>query len=252
MTTHAEGAARIVGILGSAVYVGPPGQVIKRPTGSGSQTAAARSADEKETALVVRRRHTCRDLAQIAIFAALIAALGWPGTIATAGPVPITLQTLGVMLAGAILGARKGFLAVLTFEVLTFAGLPLLAGGRGGVLWFISAPSAGFVWGWLAGAAVIGWLTRTILPTYPLWRGILATAAGGMVVVYGFGIPVMAINGRMSFVHAAVLNSWFLVGDSAKAVVTAVVAKQVHRAYPGLLPLRRRLSATTPDVVRRS
>ncbi len=78
-------------------------------------------------------RSTSRDLAQIAIFTALIAALGAPGTIkvGTTG-VPITFQTLGVMLAGAILGARKGFLAVMTFEVLTFAGLPLLAGSRGG------------------------------------------------------------------------------------------------------------------------
>ena len=82
---------------------------------------------------MANRRSTARDLAQIAIFAALIAALGLPGTI-TVGPtgVPITLQTLGVMLAGGILGARKGFLSVLVFLVLTSAGLPLLAGGRGG------------------------------------------------------------------------------------------------------------------------
>ncbi|HEY7811867.1 MAG TPA: hypothetical protein VIC62_01435, partial [Nakamurella sp.] len=53
------------------------------------------------------RRHTARDLAQIAVFAALIAALGLPGTLYLGSTaVPITLQTLGVMLAGAILGAR--------------------------------------------------------------------------------------------------------------------------------------------------
>lgn len=185
------------------------------------------------------RRSTSRDLAHIATFAALIAALGWPGTIATAGPVPITLQTLGVMLAGAILGARKGFLAVLTFEVLTFAGLPLLAGGRGGVVWFTSAPSAGFLWAWLPAAAGIGVLTARILPRYPLWLGIAATAVGGMLVVYAIGIPVMAVNGHMSLGHAALLNSWFLVGDAAKAVVAAVVAKRVHRAYPGLIRASR-------------
>ena len=80
------------------------------------------------------RRNTARDLAQIAIFAALIAALGLPGTITvgTTG-VPITLQTLGIMLTGGILGARKGFLAVASFLLLATAGLPLLAGGRGGI-----------------------------------------------------------------------------------------------------------------------
>lgn len=193
------------------------------------------------------RRNTSRDLAQIAIFAALIAALGVPGTIATAGPVPITLQTLGVMLTGAILGARKGFLAVLTFEVLTFAGLPLLAGGRGGVYYFTSYPGAGFILSWLPAAALIGLLTGWILPKYPLLLGILVTAAGGMVVVYAIGIPVMAINGHMSLGRATALNSWYLVGDSAKAIITAVVAKQVHRAYPGLIRAGRRPRVgTTP------
>jgi biotin transport system substrate-specific component len=185
---------------------------------------------------VAIRRSTSRDLAQIAIFAALIAALGAPGTIkvGTAG-VPITFQTLGVMLAGAILGARKGFLAVLTFEVLTFAGLPLLAGGRGGVIYFTTSPSAGFLWGWLAGAALVGALTARILPRYPLWLGILATAAGGMLVIYAVGIPMLAHNAHLSLGAATAANAWFLVGDSVKVILTALVAKRVHRAYPGLI-----------------
>ena len=96
---------------------------------------------------MAQRRNTARDLAQIAIFAALIAALGLPGTITigTSG-VPITLQTLGIMLTGGILGARKGFLAVAVFLLLTTAGLPLLAGGRGGIgVW--AGASAGYLVG---------------------------------------------------------------------------------------------------------
>ncbi len=74
-------------------------------------------------------RTSARDLAQIAVFAALIIALGLPGqiTIGSSG-VPITLQTLGVMLAGALLGARKGVLSVSTVIVLGLA-LPVLAVG---------------------------------------------------------------------------------------------------------------------------
>ena len=122
---------------------------------------------------MANRRSTARDLAQIAIFAALIAALGLPGsiTIGSTG-VPITLQTLGIMLTGGILGARKGFLAVAVFLVLTTAGLPLLAGGRGGLgIW--AGPSAGYLVGWLVGVVVIGLLTAPILPRYPLWQGIV-------------------------------------------------------------------------------
>lgn len=187
------------------------------------------------------RRSTARDLAQIAIFAALIAALGTPGTInlPLAEGVPVTLQTLGVMLAGAILGARKGFLAVLTFEVLTFAGLPLLAGGRGGPQWFTSSVSAGFVWGWLPGVALVGLLTGWILPRYRLWLGIVVTAAGGMVVIYAVGIPVLAAKAHLSLATATHANLAFLPGDAVKVVITALVARQVHRAYPGLLPSRR-------------
>ena len=137
---------------------------------------------------MANRRSTARDLAQIAIFAALIAALGLPGTITVGSTgVPITLQSLGIMLTGGILGARKGFLAVAVFLLLTSAGLPLLAGGRGGLgIW--TGASAGYLVGWLVGVVVIGLLTARILPRYPLWQGILVNFVGGVLVVYLFGV----------------------------------------------------------------
>ncbi len=184
---------------------------------------------------MANRKSTARDLAQIAIFAALIAALGLPGsiTIGSTG-VPITLQTLGIMLAGGILGARKGFLAVLVFLVLTSAGLPLLAGGRGGLgVW--AGPSAGYLVGWLVGVVVIGLLTARILPRYPLWQGILVNLFGGALVIYVFGITWLAIRtGSWGAAFTGALP--FLPGDVLKAVVAAIVVKQVHRAYPGLIP----------------
>lgn len=179
------------------------------------------------------RRNTARDLAQIAIFAALIAALGLPGTIPI-GPtgVPITLQTLGVMLAGGVLGARKGFFAVLVFLVLATAGLPLLAGGRGGLgIWV--APSAGYLVGFLAGVLVVGRLTVRILPRYPLWQGILVNMIGGALVIYLFGVTWLAF--RVGFGAAVVGALPFFPGDLLKAIVAALVVKQVHRSYPGLI-----------------
>ena len=79
-------------------------------------------------------RSTSRDLALIATFTGVVAALGLVPLFTPPGfPVPITAQSLGVMLAGAILGARRGFCSLLLFLVLVAVGLPLLAGRRGGL-----------------------------------------------------------------------------------------------------------------------
>ena len=180
-----------------------------------------------------------RDLAHIAIFAALIAALGLPGALTFgAVAVPITFQTLGVMLAGAILGARKGFFAVLLFLVLAAAGLPLLSGGRGGLVWFTTSPAAGYLYGWLLGAVIIGFFTARMLPRYPYWPALGATILGGIVAVYLIGVPVTAINLGLPVWVAVADSSKFLPGDLLKVIVTVLVARQVHKAYPGLIAAR--------------
>lgn len=190
-------------------------------------------------------RTTARDLAQIAVFAALIIALGLPGTITIGGSaVPITLQSLGVMLAGALLGARKGTLAVLTVIVLGLA-LPVLAGGRTSLV-SLSSPTAGFLIGWLPAAAVIGWLTYRMLPRYNLFAGIAINLLGGIAVLYVFGIAGMLVRTDMTVAAAFAANVSFLPGDALKAVVAAAVAAQVHRAYPALADRRRPDAAAAP------
>jgi biotin transport system substrate-specific component len=197
-----------------------------------------------------RSRSTAGDLAQIAVFAALIAALGLPGALYLGGTaVPITFQTLGVMLAGAILGARKGFLSVLLFLALVAAGLPLLSGGRGGLGVFVG-PSLGYLLGWLLGAAVIGWFTARLLPRYRVLPALAATALGGIVAVYLVGVPAFAAITGTPIGVALLGATIFLPGDVAKVVVTVLVAKGVHRAWPGLItpkpwPLRRSTAAPT-------
>ncbi|MBM7505143.1 biotin transporter BioY [Agromyces aurantiacus] len=192
-----------------------------------------------------RSRTSARDLAQIAVFAALIAALGLPGALYLGGTaVPITFQTLGVMLAGAILGARKGALSVLLLLALVAAGLPLLSGGRGGIAVF-AGPSVGYLIGWVLGAFVVGWLTARLLPTYRVLPALAATAFGGIVVVYLVGVPVLAAITGTPLGVALAGSAIYLPGDVLKVVVTVLVAKGVHRAWPGLIeprpwPWRRR------------
>jgi biotin transport system substrate-specific component len=190
--------------------------------------------DHQTTAGSAKKRLSSRDLALVASFAALIAVLGLPGGVHVFGnAVPVTLQTLGVMLAGSILGWKRGALSVLVLLVLVAAGLPLLSGGRGGLAVFVG-PGAGYLIGWVFGAAVIGWLVQQRLPAYPMWWGGLANVAGGIGVVYLVGIPVQAAVTGTSVWVAAATSLVFLPGDALKVVIATAVASAVHRGYPGI------------------
>ena len=174
-----------------------------------------------------------RNLTHIALFAALIAVLGLIPKIDLAAGVPITAQSLGVMLCGTVLGARRGALAVLLFLVLVAAGLPLLAGGRGG-LGVFAGPSVGYLVGFPVAAFVTGWLMeRTTMST-----GLAATAAsviGGIGVLYVFGIIGMAFMLDKSLSEAAFLGMAFLPGDILKAVLAGLVTQSLARMRPASL-----------------
>ncbi|GIH59329.1 biotin transporter BioY [Microbispora siamensis] len=192
-----------------------------------------------------RRRFPAADVARVSVFAALIAVLGMPGALNIFGDaVPITLQTLGVMLAGAILGTWRSALAIVVLLVLVAAGLPLLAGGRGG-LGVFTGPSAGFLIGWLPGAALTGWIVERGGRTPSTVRLVAACLAGGVGVVYLCGIPVQALVTGLSLGKTALLSAAFLPGDLAKAVLASIVARGTQRAYPDAVPAvhRERLRA---------
>lgn len=180
-------------------------------------------------------RPSARDLALVAIFTGIIAALGIVPAFTPPGfAVPITAQTLGVMLAGSILGARRGGLSLVLFLALVAVGLPLLAGGRGGMGVF-AGPSVGFLLAWPVAAVVIGWVAQRGGPSYKLHWGVVANVLGGIVVVYVGGIVGLAAVLDLSLVAAAATTWVYLPGDAVKVVVAALVARGVHAAYPGLL-----------------
>jgi biotin transport system substrate-specific component len=178
-----------------------------------------------------RSTHT---IAHIALFAALIAVMGMIPKLDLPFGVPITLQTLGVMMAGCLLGARRGFLAVCLFLLMVALGLPLLAGGRGGLGVFV-APSAGFLIGWAPGAAVAGFLMRRL--SHLRGNALLAAAfvsalVGGIVVVYAFGIVGLTLLAKLSVTQAALASAAFIPGDLIKCVVCALVVQTVVRGLP--------------------
>jgi biotin transport system substrate-specific component len=172
-----------------------------------------------------------RDLAYIALFAAITAVLGLVPAIAV-GPVPVTAQTLGVMLAGAILGARRGFLSQLLFLVLVAVGLPLLASGAGGLSVF-AGPTAGYLFAWPVAAFVTGLLTERFWARYDVVRGTVADVVGGIVVIYAIGVPVLVATSGLPWDKALWFGAaLFIPGDLIKAVLAAVIAVQVRRSYP--------------------
>jgi biotin transport system substrate-specific component len=187
-----------------------------------------RTETEPGSGSASRRRYTSTDLALIASFAALIAVLGIVPPIAVGLPVPITLQTMGVMLAGLLLGARRGALAVVVFLVLVAVGLPLLSGGRGG-LGVFAGPSAGYLVGFVLGAYVTGWVRERLENRLPFPVACLTAAVvGGIGAVYLVGIPVLTWRTGADPLAALV----FLPGDLLKAVLATLVAVGVRRALP--------------------
>lgn len=188
-------------------------------------------------------RFDARDLAHIAVFAALIIVLGVVGPIPVPGLVPITAQTLGVMLAGAVLGPWRGAAAVIVVEVLALVGMPVLSGGRGGAAVFVG-PTAGYLLGWIAGAVAIGLIVRSGT-RISWWRIGLATVVGGIAVIYLFGIPVQALVTGMSVPDTALSSLVFLPGDLIKAIAATTITLALARAYPPVFAGRARGAQVT-------
>jgi len=175
-----------------------------------------------------------RHISQSALFAALIAALGLVPKFDLAAGVPITAQSLGVMLAGCLLGARRGALAVLLFLFLVALGLPLLAGGRGGLGVFMG-PTVGFLVGFPVAAFVTGYFSTKWRGSAPVVTTVLAAILGGVVVLYVFGIVGFALVTGQTLAQATSIMWVFVPGDVVKAGLAGLITESVLRLRPGLV-----------------
>jgi biotin transport system substrate-specific component len=173
-----------------------------------------------------------RDLVRIALFAALIAVMGLIPKVDlpfTAG-VPITAQTLGVMLAGLILGPRLGALAVLLFLFVVALGAPVLSGGRGGLGVFFG-PTIGFLVGWVFGAIACGLIRNKLdqlFPQRPFVSALIAALLGGILVIYAFGIPGISLRTELTLDKAAMASAVFIPGDILKSILAAWLVTKIR------------------------
>ncbi|WP_421566599.1 biotin transporter BioY [Ochrobactrum sp. EDr1-4] len=169
-----------------------------------------------------------RSLVLIALFTAIIVVLGLiPPIMIGFFPVPIHAQSMGVLLAGTVLGARAGALTVLLLWVLVAVGLPVLSGGRGGLAVFLS-PTAGYLVGFLPAAFVTGWLSdkvaHRITGRGKLAFGFFVAAALGVVIDHAFGIAWLAFAAGLTLAEATIGNLIFVPGDLIKAAIAAYVS----------------------------
>jgi biotin transport system substrate-specific component len=140
-------------------------------------------------------------------------------------PVPITLQTLAVVLSGLVLGARGGALAQIIYLGLIAMGLPVDAQGIGPAAFF--GPTAGYLLGFVPAAFATGWLSERFAGRN--WWGNFLAAVSGVVVIYLAGVSWLAV------MLGSWLQAWlngvvpFILFDIGKAAIAATVAESGKR-----------------------
>ncbi len=179
---------------------------------------------------------TLKMTARAALMAALIAVGAFLAV--PIGPVPIVLQNLFVLLAGLLLGPRWGVASVGAYLLAGFAGLPVFAGGAGGI-GRLAGPTGGYLIGFPLAAFLAGWVSRR-LSAWPASSGgrrqTMADAAGcvlGGLVIYAAGVPwLMAITGMDAARGLAVGMLPFLPGDAVKIVAAVALARSLRPLMP--------------------
>ncbi len=169
-----------------------------------------------------------KEITFVAVFAAVMGALGIvPPITLSFTPVPITLQTLGVLLAGGVLGARLGAMSQTVFLLLVAVGVPLLSGGRGGLSVFFG-PSVGYLISWPITAFVIGYLLSRIA-NLKLQHILFINLTVGILLIYLIGIPFQALIMHISVVDTVKVSLVYLPGDVLKAVIASFLVYRLRK-----------------------
>lgn len=124
-------------------------------------------------------------------------------------PVPVTLQTFMVLVAGGLFGARVGVGSQLVYLLVAAVGLPVLAGPT------LFGPTGGYLLGFVAAAALMGHFAA-----HPGWRGAALGALLATVAIYACGVAWLCLITGQSVGHGLALGVWpFIGGDAIKALL---------------------------------
>ncbi len=189
------------------------------------------SKRRRETQL--KAKLTLRGVAFSAFFAALLVVLSFYRISLGFTPVPITLQTFAVMLAGGLLGARYGLFSMLLVVVLTALGFPLL-NGKGGIP-YLQGATGGYIVIWPVCAFLIGWFVQRVKRNDAAgFAAIVAImAVFGSLLVYVTGVPWLAHVAKYSFSKALTEGFYpYLIGDAIKVVAAALITIAVRQVFP--------------------
>jgi biotin transport system substrate-specific component len=175
---------------------------------------------------------TLRGVVFSALFSALLVIFGSISIPLGFTPVPITLQTLAVMLAGGLLGPLYGFFSMALVIVLTAIGFPLLH-GTGGVQ-VLLGPTGGYVIMWPFCALLIGLLLRRIRI-----KGVVGYIAAfvvievfGALLDYVTGVPWLMHATNISFAKAMAGGCYpYLLGDAIKSAVAVIIIAPVRQVF---------------------
>ena len=150
------------------------------------------------------------------------------------GPVPITLQSLFVILSGIVLGPRLGALSQVVYIMLGLIGIPIFGGFTGGIQSILS-PSFGFIIGFIFASFITGLImeSKVIKSHKRIWLA----AFSGSITIYIFGLPYMyyILNGvlgqNLSFIEVFKLGCLlFLPGDSIKFIIASLVGLKLLKS----------------------
>ncbi|MGO4528257.1 biotin transporter BioY [Paenibacillus sp. 2TAF8] len=168
-----------------------------------------------------------------ALMAAILVIFGYISIPLGFSPVPITLQTLAVMLAGGLLGPLYGFLSMALVVVLTGLGFPLLHGTGG--LGVLLGPTGGYVIMWPFAALLMGlFLSKVQIRGFKgfLFAFIIIELFGSLLI-YVTGVPWLAYRFSMSLSDAMIQGFYpYIIGDLVKAIFATIIIAPVRVVYP--------------------
>lgn len=145
-------------------------------------------------------------------------------------PVPITLQTLILYLAAALLGGKGGAMSQIIYLIIGMIGFPVFAGGKAG-LGVLMGPTGGYLMGFVAGAYTTGKLIE--ITTAPTLTWMICAMGAGTLVIYVFGVGQLVLVARLSFFKAIMVGVLpFLIGDALKVTAASLAASKLKTHIP--------------------